>query len=681
MIPILYKEDEKDFTTLGIGPLGDAIKCIVTEELNGAYELEMTYPVNGIHYSDLVEDRLIYAKPFEGGSKQIFKIYQIDKPLNGEVVVRAEHIHYLLNKMVVAPFEATTCAEAIGKLEGYIIDECPFTFTTDKTTETETQFKMIVPLECGKVLGGTEGSILDVFGSGDYEFDNFHVILHKDRGVDNGITVRYGKNMTELNSSVDTTNVYTGVIPYYRDSEDMVTYAGDGPTAVWSDHKDDYAYPMAKVLDVSSWFDAEREAWEQEQSESETPSEEEYKPTAEEITKKATEFLVKNEGWSKTNNIKVSFVNLWQTDEYADVAVLERARMCDRVTVVYKKLGVSVTKKVIKTEYNVLLERYESLELGTPEATLAKEVASTSTELKKAVVETKGWMDKAIDHATKLICGGLGGYVVINRNAAGHPNEILIMDTPSKATAVNVWRFNLNGLGHSHNGYNGPFDDIALTADGKINATMITTGELDANIIKAGVITDKEGKFSLNMETGALTMKDGLFMGTISVGADGSDRRTVINGDNTVISGEEFNSSTQKWEVKNQIDPISGREDRILIDSPVGMEIRMPRMYVSPVSNPGTDDPFYEATTVYENSQNKAAKSLSFVVGIEKDMAPHHTEEHAFMYTYDEEGQAGYPCNGTVYCTLPVFLKKTTTTFKVVNGILTSKTQDVPDVF
>lgn len=652
MIPILYEANETDFTTLGIGPLADAIKCIVTEELNGAYELEMTYPVEGIHYSELMEDRIIYAVPFEGGRKQMFKIYQIEKPLNGEVIVRAEHIHYLLNKMVVMPFDATSVADAIGKIQGHIVDECPFTFTTDRVTEAE--FKMIVPIECGKLLGGTEGSILDIFGSGDYEFDNFNVILHADRGTDNGITVRYGKNMTELNASVDTTNVYTGVIPFYKDTEDNVTYA-DG-YAVWSDHKDDYVYPMAKVLDLSTEFDAEREAWEQEQSESETPSEESYKPSSEELITKATDFLTRNSGWNKNNNIKVSFVNLWQTEEYADMASLERVKMCDTVTVLYKKLGVSITKKVIKTEYNVLLDRYDSIELGTPSATLAKEVASTSAAIAKAATETKSWMDKAIEHATKLITGGLGGYVVINRNAAGKPNEILIMDTPSKATAVNVWRFNLNGLGHSHSGYNGPFDDVALTADGQINASMITAGELNANIIKAGIIQDQEGNFTLNMETGELVMENGTFKGNVegaTITAGSKTHRTRINGSNTSIEGQKYENN--EWKVHNNIDPISSNNNRMIIDSDTGIEIRTPNLYIQNQSNPQT----------VEQCDNGGG--VNFVTSVSKDYSGAY--ESNFLYSWVDD----LTPSGSIYCTLPVWIKYSYNSYNVKNGMLTNR--------
>lgn len=649
MIPILYEANETSFTSLGIGPLGDAIKCTVTEELNGEYELEMTYPVSGIHYSDLVEDRLIYAVPFEGGAKQIFKIYQIEKPLDGEVIVRAEHIHYLLNKMVVMPFSASTVAEAISKIQGHVVDSCPFTFTTDRTTAA--QFKMVTPIECGKLLGGVEGSILDVFGTGDYEFNNFNVILHANRGVDSGVTVRYGKNMTELNSSVDTTNVYTGVIPFYKDTEDNVTYA-DG-YAVWSDHKTDYVYPMAKVLDLSSEFDAEREAWEQEQSESETPSEESYKPSSAELIAKAKDYLTKNAGWSKSNNIKVSFVNLWQTDEYADIASLERVKMCDTVTVVYQKLGVKVTKKVIKTVYNVLLERYDSIELGSPSATLAKEVASTSAAIQRASVETKSWMDKAIEHATKLITGGLGGYVVINRNAAGKPNEILIMDTPSKATAVNVWRFNLNGLGHSHNGYNGPFNDIALTADGQINATMITAGELNANIIKTGIITDQEGKFTLNMETGELKIKDGEFSGTIT----GSTIQNSKTGSRIMMDS----SSSVKGLYDNTLHNIINMSNRnnnnndMIIDADHQLHIRTPKVYVAEQSY-GTG-----GGTVYETRTD----SIEVVHSVKKDMEG---RTELFLSDVGED-------EGDVYCTLPVVLDVEYDTYTVKNGMwITGKT-------
>lgn len=534
MIPILYEANETDFTSLGIGPLGDAIKCVVTEELNGEYELEMIYPVSGVHYSDLIEDRLIYAVPSEGAIKQIFKIYQIEKPLDGQVTVRAEHIHYLLNKMVVKPFHATTVAEVMYKLKPNIVDNCPFNFSTDMNTEG--LFKMIVPTECGKILGGSEGSILDVYGHGEYEFNNFNVILRSHRGADNGVTIRYGKNLTELNASVDTSTVYTGIVPYYKDSEDNVTYAPN--YVVWSDHKNDYAYPLAKVVDFSSEFDEEKEAWEQ--AHSEDDPDKPYAPTPNDLVVKAREYLTRNAGWNKNNNIKVSFVNLWQSDEYADIAVLERVKLCDTVTIIYQKLGVSTTKKVIKTEYNVLLDRYDSIELGTPTVSMTTEIANSSTAIEQAAVETKSWMQQAIEHATKLITGGLGGYLVINTNAAGNPNELLIMDQPDKTKAVNVWRFNLGGLGHSHSGYNGPFDDVALTMDGEINANMITTGILQANIIKAGILGDDAGINYWDMVTGEFSLSTNTKIGDSTI----ASKKNVSDGDsNTLTSAKSYSDS------------------------------------------------------------------------------------------------------------------------------------------
>lgn len=660
MIPILYETNETNFTTLGIGPLGDAISCVVTEEINGEYELEMTYPVNGIHYSDLKEDRLIYATPSEGGKKQIFKIYQIERPLNGKIIVRAEHIRYLLNKMVVKPFKASTVAEAMTKIKSNIIDYCPFTFTTDKTSQGK--LDLVVPIECGKLLWGTEGSILDVYGHGEYEFDNFAVTLKANRGSNNGVTVRYGKNMTELNATIDTTNVYTGVVPYYKDSEDNVTYANG--YAVWSSHKSDYTYPLAKVLDLSAEFDAEREAWQQANPDSDTA----YHPSSADLISKAQTFLTQNAGWNKSNNIKVSFVNLWQTEEYEDIAVLERVKLGDIVTVIYQQLGVKVTKEVIKTEYDVILERYKSIELGTASTSIASEVANTAAAIDVAAKETRSWMQQSIEHATKLISGGLGGYVVLNRNAAGKPNEILIMDTASKQTARNVWRFNLNGLGHSHSGYNGPFDDIALTMDGHINANLITVGELNANIIKAGILTDDKGKFKLNMDTGELSMKDGTFSGSISAS---TITGSTITG--TTIQNSDKNSrilmdssSSLKGYYNNTLHNIINMSNRnnnnndLIIDADHQLHIRTPKIYVAEQSA-GTG-----STTVYETLSRVGTgddgNGFEVVTHVQKGI-----EDCPEVWTgsYIQE-------EGEVLCILPVFLDVQYAKYNIRNGLWTT---------
>lgn len=483
MIPILYEANETDFTSNGIGRLSDAISCKVIEERNGVYELEMEYHIDGIHYNEISKDRLILAKPFDGGTNQVFRIYNISKPINGVVTVFCEHISYLLNRMGVSPFTAGSCAEAFSQIESNFVASCPFTFWTDK--EVTANMNVVEPHNARELLGGMQGSILDVYGKGDYEFDNFIVKFHSNRGSDNGVTLRYGKNLSSMTNDNDIQNAYTAIVPFWKDSEDNVFMLPE--KVVWSSHRNDYYYPLIKIVDFSSDFDE--------------------KPTEGQLRSKANSYLSKNSGWEPTDNIKVSFVALWQTEEYESIANLERVKMCDSVTVIYDRLGVNAKMHVIKTDYDVLKERYNSIELGEASSNISKAVAETSKNLNDTATQITSEYKKAVAHATKMIQGGLGGHIVFNTDAQGHPNELLIMDTDNKATAVNVWRFNLGGLGHSHSGYDGSFDDVALTADGQINATMITTGFMKATRIQSGILQSDNKNLILNLDTGKMTVK------------------------------------------------------------------------------------------------------------------------------------------------------------------------------
>ena len=209
MIPILYSGTETTFTSNGLGRLADAISCNVVEERNATYELEMKYPVSGVHFGEIKEGRIILAKPFDGGTPQPFIIYQITRPLNQVVTIRGQHISYMLSGIVVMPFTAGSITEAFQKIVTYSATTNSFTFITDKSVVAN--YKLETPRGCRSVLGGESGSILDVYGKGDYEFDRFTVKLWVNRGTDNGVTLRYGKNITDLSSAIDMTNVYTGI--------------------------------------------------------------------------------------------------------------------------------------------------------------------------------------------------------------------------------------------------------------------------------------------------------------------------------------------------------------------------------------------------------------------------------------------------------------------------------------
>lgn len=478
MIPILYEGNETEFLTNGIGRLTDAISCTVEENLNGLYELEMKYPITGIHYGDIETDRLILATPFDGGDPQPFRIFQISRAINGIVTINAEHISYLLNRVVVMPFQATSCATALDGLKSNAANNCPFTFSTTKTGSST--FTVSEPQPLRALLGGQKGSILDVYGKGEYEFDRWAVRLSTSRGSDHGVTLRYGKNLTELVRDSDISNAYTGIVPFWANADGEIVLLPE--KIVWSEHRSAFAHEIVKAVDFSSeWQDA---------------------PTVAQLRARATAYVTANEGWTVSDNIKVSFVALWQTEEYKNIAVLERVHMGDTVTVVYEALGVEASAKVIRTVYDVLLERYDEIELGTAKNTLAQAIADPILE----EVPTSSDMEQAIAHGTKLITGGLGGYVYMKPNASGQPEEILVMDDPDYTQATKLWRFNKNGIGFSKTGYNGEYK-YAWTMDGAFYTDWVTTGRMNADLIKTGkIVGQTANSMSIDVDTGTITL-------------------------------------------------------------------------------------------------------------------------------------------------------------------------------
>lgn len=489
MIPILYDNSERRFTTNGYGRLSDCISCTVTEERNGIYECEFKYPITGEHYSEIKEGMVIGVTHDESGDIQPFDIYAHQAPIDGVVTFNAHHVSYRLSNVVVMPFTASSPSAAFAGIESHSANMNPFIFWTDKTGSGE--FKVEKPDYCRAILGGQQGSVLDAFGGGDYEWDRFTVKLYAHRGSNTQVQIRYGKNLSDITEKVDTSSSYNAVVPYWLGSdgalvtlpEEVLIYSGatSRETTLTNENqvilRDDNGNPITVVysqvdavpLDMSSDF--------QEQ------------PTENELRTAAISKFNSSQAWLPDQNIDVDFVQLWQTEEYKNYAPLQRVKLCDTVSVFYDALGVNaVDMRVVKTVWNVLLDRYDSMELGQVSTTLAQTITGPIESQLKDVVTTS-MLDNSIQYATDLIRGGLGGYIVMKPNAQGQPEELLIMDTPDINTAVNVWRWNLGGLGHSHNGYNGPFNDVAITQDGKINADMITTGTMVANRIHGGTLT------------------------------------------------------------------------------------------------------------------------------------------------------------------------------------------------
>ena len=494
MIPVLYSENEKEFKTQGLGCLTDAISCKVTEERNGAFELEMQYPIDGIHYSDIAYSRIITAIPADGEDPQPFEIYRITRPLNGKVTVYAQHISYRLSYTVTLPStKSDNAGDALKSIKDNAVTDCPFTFETD-VVKSGSYFNPKVQ-SIRSLLGGQTGSILDCFG-GEYKWDKWNVKLCDTRGSTLPISLEYGKNLTDLQQEENIESTYTAVICTWTSSDETIDETVTGNIVYTSNHE---SFPYARTLVVDKSSDYEKA------------------PTVTDLTKDAEKYISANGVGIPKVSIKVSFVNLADTEEYKHILPLQHINLCDTIRVRFPKLGVNAAAKVIKTVYDVLGEKYTSLEVGDARTSLVSTTAAMSQDIDETNKVFSSKLRSELKKQTDLITGGKGGYVVIRRDEeTGYPDEILIMDQPDKLTAKNVIRMNKSGIGFSQSGYNGPFNS-AWTIDSKFNADYIGAGSINANLIKSGELEDGTGNFYLDMATGKLVMKDGTYSGVIDI--------------------------------------------------------------------------------------------------------------------------------------------------------------------
>lgn len=475
MNPVLYESTESTFETNGLGVLSDTISCQVVEERNGIFEITLEYPLTGIHYQEIKQRRIIFVKPNPYEDPQPFRIYRITKPLSGKITVYAQHISYDLSGVPVSPFSSSSVTGALSGLKTNAAVTNPFSFWTDKTSTGD--FAVTAPTSTRTLLGGSDGSILDVFG-GEYKFDRWTVRLYNNRGKNSGVSIRYGKNLMDLQQDENISNVVTGIYPYWLSSEGELT---ELPEKIVN-APGTYDFTRISAIDFSGDF--------------------EEAPTEEQLRDRANDYISSNNVGVPTVSITVEFQPLEQTEEYKDIALLERVNLCDTVNVEYSELGVSATAKCVKTTYDALKDKYISIELGDAKTNIADTVIQQQQEINEK--PSVSFLEQAVINATNWITGNKGGYVIFQRNADGQPYEILIMDTPDINTATKVWRWNNGGLGYSSNGYEGPFA-TAITQDGAIVANFITTGTLQANLIKSGIIQSRDGRAYFNLDTGQIS--------------------------------------------------------------------------------------------------------------------------------------------------------------------------------
>ena len=352
MIPILYESDETEFTSNGLGRLRDCIRCECVEERNGIYEVEFEYPVDGAHFSEIRLGRIIAAEHDESGDVQPFDIYAYSRPIDGVVTFHAQHISYRQRGMTVQPGR-NTLMTAFNALKVLSVPENPFIYSTDMAFPENVFVPAFtyVPMTVRELLGGVEGSILDTAG-GEYEWDKFNVRLWRSRGVERDFSIRYGVNMSDYTEEMDISGSYNAVRVYWTKDENVWI----GPLVTMGTRPDGRIF--CQPFDVTEKF--------------------ETLPTVEQMRQAANAYMRSNQTYLPKQTIKVDFVRLQDTPEYEQFSNLFFCNLCDTIKVVFPSYGVSGKFKIVKVIWDVLLERYISMELGALSTTLAEALGISS---------------------------------------------------------------------------------------------------------------------------------------------------------------------------------------------------------------------------------------------------------------------------------------------------------------
>lgn len=471
MKPILYDADRTSFPAgvdNGLGVLADAMSCKVTQELNGQYELELRYPVEGIHYGEVALRSILRATVGPDGKLQPFRVYRIVPGMSGTAAIYARHIAYDLGGYVVSPFTAADAPSAVAAIKSHAMPTSfPFALTTDKTTVAT--MAVTVPSSAWGLLGGQQGSLLDVYG-GEYEFDEWAVRLLTRRGADRGVSVRYGKNLTDLTQDASCANCYTGVVPYWRGNNVTVTAA-----PVYAEG--DFGYTRLMPLDLSSSF--------------------EQRPTQAQLQAAAASYIKQNRIVVPAVSWDVKLALLSQASGYEDVASLEQIYLGDTVGVYFHRLGVDAKARVNKIVWDCLLDRYDSVALGSVKANIAATIADQQKEIDAK--PSVSLVEQISSSLAAALLGANGGSVrLLDTNGDGEPDELYIADDPDPTKAKKVWRFNYEGWAASSTGYNGPYT-MGATIAGGIQAWMITAAHL-----VAGTISSEQGNFLINLDGGTI---------------------------------------------------------------------------------------------------------------------------------------------------------------------------------
>ena len=386
----LFESDEKDFNTLGICSLNQCLSCTITEELNGSYELVMTYHMDSKGFKELKLRRIIYAKPNPYSLEQPFRIYAISTPINRVVTVNASHISYDLSGYVVEPFNSTSIYEVVNSIKAKALVEVPFSFYVTGDLDPG-EIKLKAPESVRSIIGN---HILKAHKP-EIEYNQNEVYFRQRRGSDNGVTIRYGKNLLDISHDEDCINIYTDVYPFWHGTKYDVESEDSSEKEILVTLTDkllkvneSFKFTNVLILDLSSNFQEE--------------------PTEDQL-KEATEKYIKDHKIGEpTVSITVDFIQLTSSEEYHKYRLLDKVMLGDDVTIEFNEANIYATSRCVKTTYSPILNKYTEIELGESTSRLTDRIANDTQETKertdKVVESQKVYFEKALADITNTSC-------------------------------------------------------------------------------------------------------------------------------------------------------------------------------------------------------------------------------------------------------------------------------------
>lgn len=463
----LYKSNETDFTHNGIGALDKNIyNATVEEELNGLFLFSFSYPLFAPHGLE-IEGMSIIKVPTPDG-EQLFRV-AAPKVSMGEITAQCYHIFYDLTENLIEDIfaETTNGNGAMNRMSAGCQYKHPFQFYSDVSKIASARIVRKNPVEA-LLDSSQDNSFVNRWG-GELKRDNFDVKMLQNRGMDRGVVIRHKKDLLGYEGNVDWKSPITRIMPQGFDGLFLPEKYVDSPII------NKYPHPKIRVVEFKHIKAAIGENADDEDA---VPLDEAYR-----LLRQAAKdmFTIQKVDQPKaTYNVK--FQELSQTEEYKDYKHLQSVYMADTVTVEHQEDGIDIKAKVIAYKYDPIKKEYLDITIGNFKESFTDVSGRIDLVQEELSNMPSSILDAAKANATSLINSGFGGHVRI------YPDRILIMDTKDEKSAKKVWQWNLNGLGYSSTGVNGPYG-TAITSDGRIVADFITAGTLSGNLVQGGEIT------------------------------------------------------------------------------------------------------------------------------------------------------------------------------------------------